>query len=286
MNNYKKIIATISLVTMFIASTVVNAAPIDNATAKVTLSWDNNNEILTVENIVNASGSFDYVEIISNTWTTVYTWSTFATNSSTGFTIDADFDTVLNTSTRYSISFKTDTWDFGAATLVVNQDNRIVVTASVQPVLKFAIEDGTSDFWVLSTSTWTITRWIEVWTNAVNWVTVTAQTVNGWLRSETASGHTIWLNTNDSLYANEVYAFTSTLWTADSASWAVINWMTTTDVAAANDIFTVYTANMPQNFDTVNSYDTNFSISAKIAESTPAASDYTDIIIFTATANF
>jgi hypothetical protein len=43
---------------------------------------------------------------------------------------------------------------------------------------------------------------------------------------------------------------------------------------------------MPQNFNTTGDYDTDFTVSAKISESTPSASDYTDVIIFTATANF
>lgn len=287
MKSLKKLIAIIAIIAMTIASTIVNAAPLDNATANVTLDWLTWNDTLVVDNITSASGSFNYVEIIDNAWTSVYTWSTFDTNTSTGFSITSvNFDTVLNNSTRYSISFTTANGDFGAAVLVVNQDNRLTVTATVQPVLKFAIEANTADFGVLSTTTGSISKWVEVWTNAINWVTVTVQTVNGWLKSTTASGHTIWLNTNDSLYADEVYSFSSILWTADSASWASITGLSTTDVVAANDTFTIYTANMPQNFNTTGDYDTDFTVSAKISESTPSASDYTDVIIFTATANF
>ncbi len=286
MRSFKKIIATISIVTMLIASTIVNAAPLDNATAAVTLDWGAGSDTLIVSNITSASGAFDYIEITDNAWTSVYTWSVFDTNTSTGFSITSvDFDTTLDNSTRYTISFTTTGGDFGAAVLVVNQDNRIVVTATVQPVLKFAIEDWVTDFGVLSTSLSTITRWIEVGTNAVNGVTVTAQTVNGWLKSTTASGHTIWLNTNDDLYSSETYSFTSVLWTADSASWATINGLVITDIVAADDVFTVYSANKPQDFNT-SDYDTDFVISTNIAASTPSASDYTDIIIFTATADF
>jgi len=48
MRSFKKIIATISLVTMIIASTVVNAAPLDNATASITLNGSGSTETLTV----------------------------------------------------------------------------------------------------------------------------------------------------------------------------------------------------------------------------------------------
>lgn len=284
----KKIIATIALVSITIASTVVNAAPLDNATANVTLSNDITTEVLTV-NVPSkdfASDNANYVEITDNNWNTVYTGSTITSNVWEDFTVDMDFDTVLNTTTRYTISFTTVWGDFGAAVLVINQDNVLTVTATVQPVLKFAIEDNNANFGVLTTTSASITRWIEVWTNAINWVTVTAKTVNGWLKSTTAWGHTIWLNTNDTLYSDEAYSFTSNLGGSDSAVWAVIAGMVESDIVAANDEFTVYTADMPQNFDATTDYDTDFTISTKIAESTPSASDYTDVIIFTATANF
>lgn len=305
MRSFKKIIATISLVTMLIASTIVNAAPLDSATASITLNGSGNTETLTVlwaqvdENgwDKDFTDNIDSVKIKNNDDVLVYenvNGDGITNNADGSFTIDAiDFETVagdvivaLITGTRYTISFTTDSWDFWSAVLVINEDNRLTVSATVQPVLKFAIEWNTADFGVLTSDIKSISKWIEVWTNAINWVTVTAQTLNGWLKSVSASDHTIWLSA-DPLYSSEEYKFTSTLGTPDSASSATIDGMALSDVTSVGQVFPVYSTNKPQNFETaIGGYDTSFIISTKISDSTPSASDYKDIIIFTATANF
>ncbi|MFC1797723.1 hypothetical protein ACFLY2_00625 [Patescibacteria group bacterium] len=142
-------------------------------------------------------------------------------------------------------------------------------------------------FGTLTTATGAITTDIEVGTNAVGGLNITAESVNGGLASTTAA-HQINESTNDALYDAEGYFFSSTVasTTPDSMSGAVITGLaTSTNVDELNKIQTIYTAVKPQNFDTTE-YDVTFTVEAKVAESTPSASDYTDVIIFTTTANF
>ena len=264
----------------------------DNATASVTLSnngvADAVTETITVSGITKefSTDNVNFYEIKKNDGTSVKTDTSVSTNGTNTFTIVFDFDSVLDTSTRYTIAFKTVSGDFGSAVLVVNTDNTLTVTGIVLPILKFELEATSKDFGTLTTSYGAISTGVEIGTNAVNGVTVTAQSTNGGLTSATAS-HTIGLWTNDALYtANESYQFQSVLWTTDSTSGATIAGLSYTTINTASQTVTVYTADKPQNFDTAGGYDTDFGAQIRIAESTPAATDYSDTIIFTATGNF
>lgn len=288
MKNIKKLVAGIALFGIVLSSIVhATNAPLDNATAGVILSGDATTETLTLSWVTKdfSSDNVNFFEIKKNDGTSVYTGSTVTTNGSNTFAITFDFDTVLNTSTRYTIGFKTVSGDFGGAVLVINTDSNLTVTGIVLPVLQFALEATSKDFWVLTTSYTGVTTGVEVGTNAVNWVTVTAKSVSGGLASTTAS-HTIGLTGNDALYSNESYQFQSVVGTTDSVSGATIAGIAYTTVNTAGQSVTVYTADKPQNFDTAGDYDTDFGAQIRIAASTPAATDYSDTIIFTATGNF
>lgn len=289
MKTFKKIIATISIVSILALSSIVNAAPLDSAIADITLDWGVGTDTLTVTVVKDFTlDAVTSVSISTNTGASVYSATgSVVTDADGSFTITGvDFDAEgMNTATRYTISFTTAN-DHGAAVLVVNNDNQFTVSATVQPVLKFAMQTTSDDLGTLTTSYGVgVTTGLEIGTNAVNWVSISAQTTNGWLVSTDAT-HTINLSTNDTLYSNEGYQFTSVVWTHDSASGATIAWQTATTMNTVNQTQVIYTANMPQNFDTAWDYDVDFTVTARVAESTPAASDYTDVIIFTATANF
>lgn len=294
MKTIKKISAIISIAAIILANTITFAenAAINNTTAS-TSGLVSGVDTIT---ITDAGGSFTSTwEIVSATITTLSgatvtttlagTWDDTNPNTSTLAIQTAD----LTDNLTYIISFTTASGDFGTTTLSVGTptNDRLTVTASVQPVLKFDIESINESFGTLTTATWTVTTGIEVGTNAVNGLTITAQSTNGGLKS-TSANHTINLSGNDSLYDAEGYFFSSTVAaSADSLSGAVISWASIIDINTALQTETIYTANDPQNFDTTGGlYDVDFTVSAKIAESTPSASDYTDVIIFTATANF
>jgi len=292
MKNFKKLTAISSILAILLTNSISFAAnsAINDATA--TAAGFTTTSKITITSTWNFA---DWEEISSATITNL-DWS--ATTNSTTLTADwdnADSNTSILTiatwdlenNKSYIISFTTVDGDFGTTTLKIGTptDDRIGVSARVQPILKFALESTSMDLGTLSTTFKSETTWIEVWTNAVGWVTVSAQSTNGWLESTTAS-HTINKTWNDALYAAESYEFESTPGTADSTSWATITWASSTAMNTAGWSITIYDANKPQNFDTSWDYDADFTVKAKIAESTPTASDYSDVIVFTATARF
>lgn len=290
MKYLEKIVAITTIASLLIASSITTNASINGTTATST-NWVVGTTITITDS---GNGFTDLNEITSAVitnldgspaWTTTLTVVWDNSNIATSEVVIATADLTDNTS--YFIQFTTDNGDFGTTTLRVwtPTNDSLTVTATVEPVLKFGMESNNGSFWVLSTTATWITTWIEIWTNAINWITVSAKTVNGWLSSATAS-HVINWSLNDALYDDEEYQFSTTLGASDSSSGAVITWATTTSMNTANQSITIYTAAKPQNFDTTGDYDVDFTVSAKIAESTPSASDYTDVIIFTATANF
>lgn len=291
MKYLKKILAISTIASILIASSITTNAAINNTTATsadglqntVITITDSGNEFINTNEITSAT--IKKLDGTAATATLTPTWTTGDDATSTVTITGAD----LTIDTSYIIMFTTANGDFGSTTLRVweTTNDTLTVSASVEPMLKFAMESNNKDFGVLTTAYSTVSTGIEVWTNAINWITVTAKSTNWGLISGDA-GHLINDTTNDAIYDGEWYQFTSTLWTSDSITGAVLWWLAATDVTNATlgttNVKTIYTANDPQNFDW--SYDTTFTVWAKIAESTPAASDYGDVIIFTATANF
>lgn len=164
----------------------------------------------------------------------------------------------------------------------------VTVNAIVQPVLKFEITDANLSLDTLNATSYTSkSTTLEVGTNATAGVVVTAKSTNGGLTSATAL-HTIDSATGGA-YASESYRFSSTsLINNDLVSPVIPTIATDTDMSAApsNEV-AIYTTASAESFDiTDNKFDATFKVEAKIAETTPAASDYSDTIIFTATANF
>lgn len=292
MRNFKKLTAISTILAILLTNSMSFAAnsAINNSTATAA-AWAIGDTIT----ITSAWNFPDGAEISSATitnlnWSATTNGTTLTAPVGASWTDDTSVLTVatwnLTDNTSYIIAFTTVDGDFGTTTLRLGTptNDTIAVTANVQPVLKFALQSNSANLWTLTTAFWAwITTWVEIGTNAVNWVTVTATSTNGGLNSTTAS-HMINSSTNDALYANEGYQFTSTLWASDSVGGAAIAWLVATNVNNLGKTKTIYTANKPQNFDWT--YDTNFTVQAKIAESTPTASDYTDVIMFTATANF
>lgn len=288
MKYLKKIVSVTSIATLLIASWVTTNAAINGTTA--TYSDITIGSTITITDI---GSSFSDTNEINTAKITLLDGSSVSANLTANGANGSDTTSTLTIAwadlsddTSYTIIFTTVEWDFGSTTLRLwdSTNDSINVTATVEPVLKFALENTNQDLWVLSTTANSVTTWVEVWTNAVGWISVTAKSVNGWLNSVDAS-HTINLSTNEALYNAEDYTFASSLWISDWDSTATPSWASSTSINTANQTLTIYSTDKPQNF-SVSDYDADFTISAQIAESTPAASDYNDVIIFTATANF
>jgi len=287
MTYIKKLTAITAIAAIMLTNFISFAtdAPINGATSIAT--GNTIGAIITISK----TGIFIPANEIDSAIITNLDGSAVATTTFT-FTAGTDDDTILTIAdlalandTSYIIAFSTIDGDYGTTTVRVGTPTNdiVTVTASVQPILKFGMENNSAALWVLTTAFggW-LNTWIEVGTNAVSWLTITAVSSNGGLSSATAT-HTINSTLDDALYDAEGYEFTSTPGTDDSA-WATITWLVATNVDNLNTTHVIYSADKPQNYD--GSWDTTFNVDARIAESTPTASDYTDVIIFTATANF
>lgn len=291
MKYLKKLSAITIIASIVLSNTMTFAATINDATAA--LDWT----VAVGQTItITSTGNFpNGDEIASATITDLDGTATAnATTLTAGWDNGVDDTSVLTIAvgaltdnTSYFITFTTVSGNYGTTTLRAGSPTNDIftVSATVDPVLKFGIESSSDDLGVLTTAFGGgVTTGLEVGTNAVNGVTITATSTNEGLASTTAS-HTINDTTNDALYDAEGYQFTGTLGASDSAGTATISGVVATNVDDWTPTVTVYSADMPQNYDTTD-YDVDFNVDAKIAESTPSASDYTDVIVFTATANF
>lgn len=160
----------------------------------------------------------------------------------------------------------------------------IVVTANVLPTLNMVISTGAINLGTLNAAAYsTGSLSIEVGTNASNWVTVTAKSGTGWLRSA-ANGSIINSLTADGLA--ESYKFSSALQAASDSSVAGYTQTANlnTEVSDNTTSHTLYTTNKPESSSGVN--DLTFYVSAKIDEQTPAGTDYQDTVTITVVWNF
>ena len=159
----------------------------------------------------------------------------------------------------------------------------ITVTANVTPTLNMALSASSLGLWTLNSSTYsTWTLYLEVWTNAVSWVSVSVKSNSGWL-TNTAT----WTTQINNLVADwiaESYIFTSALsWALDSTvSWYTRSSSLSTEISS-NASNTIYTTNKPEQTTWVN--DVKFDVSAKISAETPAW-NYADNLSFTVSGNF
>lgn len=162
----------------------------------------------------------------------------------------------------------------------------VIVTASVDPVLNMTVSTGGLALGTLDTVGKTATLDMELWTNATNGIVVTASSTNGGLKSATASG----VINDDLNWANadgiaESYTFASVANAIDSSVTGFTSTgVVATEVNTVNQAVTVYTSNKPEKTLGVN--DVTFSVFAKSAEETAAASDYSDTVTFTVVGSF
>jgi len=173
-------------------------------------------------------------------------------------------------------------WDDTFPGFATGSVSGIVVKAKVDPTLNMTLSTSEIDLGTLVAgvpSNGTLD--IEVGTNAVNGVNVTARSSKGGLEN-TASGAIV---INDADADGEAYTFASSANAIDST---VSGFATTGDLTAleVNDNVTehtIYTTNKPERDLGVN--DVTFTVSATATAQTPAG-DYEDTITFTVTGNF
>jgi len=198
--------------------------------------------------------------------------SVFAANIGTG---SVSGTTAFDSTVIWNNSFP------GTATGTVSG---IVVSATIAPTLNMTISTWAINLWALTSAVYsTGSLNIEIGTNAVNGVNVTARSSSGWLTN--TSNNAIQINSLATDGAADSYIFTSAL-NAIKDSTAVGYTQTsnlTTEVSDNIIEHTIYTTNKPEQ--TLGLNDFTFSVSAKPNAQT-AAWNYQDIITFTVVGNF
>ncbi len=160
----------------------------------------------------------------------------------------------------------------------------VIITATVSPALDMSISTGAIDLgnlvaWVASNGSLSI----EIGTNAVSWVSITARSQSGGLANTT--DNTILINNNVADWVQENYTFASTPNGTDDSSFATFtaNWLAATEVINNSVEHTIYTTNKPEATNNVD--DVVFTVEATTVAETPAG-NYQDKVTFTVTGNF
>jgi hypothetical protein len=148
----------------------------------------------------------------------------------------------------------------------------------------------------MTISTWAIALWelsassliswsldIEIGTNAVDWVVVTARSGSGWLTN--TADNTIQINNLTTDWIAETYTFSSALNAATDSSYATITQTATLNADVNNNTteHVVYTTDKPEATNGID--DVTFTVSSQIDSQTPAGS-YQDTVTFTVTGTF
>ncbi len=163
--------------------------------------------------------------------------------------------------------------------------NGIIISAKVLPTLNMVI----STWWInlgnlnsTAYATWFLD--IEVGTNAANWVTVTAKSGTGWLKSSSVAWTV--LNSLSADWIAESYRFSSALSGAVDSSvlWFTRTWSLSTEVTDNTTSYSLYSTNKPES--SSGTSDVRFFVSSKVNDQTPAALNYTDTVSITITWNF
>ncbi|USN58326.1 MAG: hypothetical protein H6767_08725 [Candidatus Peribacteria bacterium] len=196
---------------------------------------------------------------------------TYATQIGTGSVVGTtSFDAVIN-------------WDDSFPGTASGEVAGIVVTATVDPILNMSISTGAIDLGTLVagvTSTGTLD--IEVGTNAVNGLSITARSSSGGL-TNTSSG-AVQINDLVTDGVAESYKFASALNAATDST--ITGFSATANLSSEVDStaeHTVYTSNKPEALSGVD--DILFSVSAT-SDAQTQAGNYQDTITFTVTGNF
>jgi len=157
------------------------------------------------------------------------------------------------------------------------------IIAQVDPTLNMEISAEEIDLWVLVPgSTATGSLFIEIGTNAIAWVSITARSQNAGLENAADSG--VDINNLLSDGVEESYTWESSTSATDSSSGLFV--ATDLTVVEINDDITeyaIYTTNKPEPTNLVD--DVEFIVSTTTTAETPAG-DYEDFVTFTVTWNF
>lgn len=175
-------------------------------------------------------------------------------------------------------------WDENFPGTASGTVNWIVVTAQVLPTLNMEISTWSIDLGTLTP--WVESSWsldIEVGTNAVAWVIITASSTNGWL--ENTTDNSIMINELTTDGSAESYTFESAAWTIDSTvTGFATSWNLTKKEVSDSSLETIYSTNKPELTDWTNA-DVTFTVGTTANAQTPAGS-YTDSVTFVVTWTF
>lgn len=175
-------------------------------------------------------------------------------------------------------------WDDNFPGTATGTVSGIVVTANVAPTLNMTISTGAIDLGTLNAADFsTGSLDIEIGTNAVNGVTVTARSSSGGLTN--TSDNSIQINDLATDGIAEDYKFSSALNAAADSTVTGFTSSATLDTQVNDNTteHTVYTSNKPEQ--NLNVDDITFSVAAKANAQTPAG-NYQDTITFTVVGNF
>jgi hypothetical protein len=199
--------------------------------------------------------------------------SASATQIGTGSVVgDASFDSVIN-------------WDDSFPGTASGQVTDVLIKARVLPTLNMSISTGTIDLGDLSAGVAANgSLFIEVGTNAISGVSITARSQSGGL-TNTADG-SVQINDLTADGVQESYTWASTPNATDdssSATFAASGLATAVEVNNDTTEHTVYTTNKPEAGNLVD--DVEFIVTATSTAETPAG-EYEDYVTFTVTGNF
>lgn len=175
-------------------------------------------------------------------------------------------------------------WDDNLPGTASGSVSNILIKARVNPTLNMEISNSEIDLGVLTpwvTSTGSL--FIEIGTNAKDWVTITARSQSGWLTN--TDDNSVIINNTTSDWVAESYTFESTPNTTDDSSYAAFSasWLSSTEVNNNTTEHGVYTTNKPEDYNNVD--DLEFIVGTTINAQTWAW-DYEDRVTFTVTWNF
>jgi hypothetical protein len=195
-----------------------------------------------------------------------------ATQIGTGTVVGSGaFDTIIN-------------WDDNFPGTASGSVTNILIKARVNPVLNMSISAEEIDLGVLAagvTSTGGLD--IEVGTNAVSGVTITARSQDAGL-TNVADG-TVQINSLATDEVVESYTWASSVNAADDSSFAsfAATGLSALEIIDNSTEHTVYSTNKPESTTAVD--DLTFVVAAQTTAETPAG-DYEDRVTFTVTGNF
>lgn len=158
----------------------------------------------------------------------------------------------------------------------------VKVTAKIEPTLNMSLSNHEINLGTLTSGI--VSKWnldLEVWTNAADWVKVTATSTTAGLTN--IDDPTKQINNLTTDWSVDSYTYKSTAGTSDSTiNGFKVDFLTQTEINDKSE-HTIYQSNKPEAFDTT--ADATFEVAANIGAQA-SAWEYEDIITFTITGNF